>query len=330
MTSLISVNISFNSLTGSLPPKWLKFLKANPDSFIGNPDLCIHYNTSTEVCMNQSFVDSRTKAKLSVRVIMAMILGIALALAIFVAFSFWWLRAIKLVDEKPMPLKGLIVKNLTNAPLPFTFEEIMAATENLSEAYIIGRGGHGVVYKASLATGTTIAVKKIESQNMALIHKSFWNEIKIVGNVRHRNLVRLLGFMKWDKVGLLLYEYVSNGNLHSALHNKDAQGNVFINLPWKTRLRIAEGVAHGLAYLHHDYNPPIVHRDIKSSNVLLDSELEARISDFGLAKVLIADNIQLKSQQQLISTLNVAGTYGYIAPGKFRLKLHYLMKFALE
>jgi serine/threonine protein kinase len=141
-------------------------------------------------------------------------------------------------------------------------------------------------------------------------HKTFWAEVKSAGKARHRNLVRLLGFIKRDEVGLLLYDYVSKGDLHSALHSTKAGGD--LHLTWEARLRIAKGVARGLAYLHHDYDTPIVHRDIKSRNVLLDDELEAHISDFGLAKVL---GMQ-QGFEPWLSTQNVLGTHGYIAPGE--------------
>lgn len=318
MISLISVNISFNQLTGSLPPKWVKFLRSHPDSFAGNPGLCLEYNTSTNLCAGKS--PSTGQAKLSNGVIVAMALGAALAIIAIVGFFFWWFRHANSAAKPEERLDEIIVKNLTNAPLPFSFEEIIAATENLSDAYLIGRGSHGVVYKVASASGdTTIAVKKIEFVDMTngVFHKSFWTEVETAGNARHRNLVRLLGFMKWGKVGLLLYDYISNGDLHSALHRREAQGNGVVDLTWKARLHIAEGVADGLAYLHHDYNPPIVHRDIKSSNVLLDNDLHAYISDFGLAKVVLAGNVlEPQTRQQWPSSTLITGTYGYIAPGK--------------
>lgn len=185
----------------------------------------------------------------------------------------------------------------------------MEATQNLSDDCIIGKGGHGTVYKAMLASGSPIVVKKIGSLDRNThIHKSFLTEIETIGNAKHRNLVKLLGFCKWGEVGLLLYEFIPNGDLHDVLHNKK-RGMV---LDWDSRLRIAEGVANGLSYLHHDYMPPIVHRDIKASNVLLDEDLEPHISDFGVAKVMAMK----PKDKTMLSTAFVTGTYGYIAPGK--------------
>ncbi|KAG0610449.1 hypothetical protein M758_7G066200 [Ceratodon purpureus] len=261
-----------------------------------------------------------------VRLALGIALGIiALILVIYVACVFWrhlsaflsrW-RTASLVrwhgPQKTGTKVHLVVKNLTMVPLPYTFEEIMDATENPNDAYIIGRGAHGVVYKVALSSRTPIAVKKIEPLDItpALVHKSFRREIETVGKVKHRNLATLLGFMQWGKVGLLLYDYVCNGNLHSALHNREQAREIDLN--WKVRLHIAEGVARGLACLHHDHNPPIVHRDIKSSNVLLDDDLKACISDFGLAKVLAISQVEYN---QWLTTANVLGTFGYIAPGK--------------
>jgi Leucine-rich repeat (LRR) protein len=314
MTSLTSVNVSFNSLTGSLPPEWVKFLTADPSSFRGNPGLCLRYNANN-LCsdVSQASVQGAgAKLKLWVRAIMGVVLGaIAIAPLVCVAFHFWRRGP---VQEEMAEEKEISEMNLTNEQWSLPFEEIVSATENLSDEHIIGRGAHGVVYKVKCGSDARpyIAVKKIvfTDTKTAVPHKTFWAEVKSAGKARHRNLVRLLGFIKRDEVGLLLYDYVPKGDLHSALHS--TKGGSDLHLTWEARLRIAKGVACGLAYLHHDYDAPIVHRDIKSSNVLLDDELEAHISDFGLAKVL---GMQQGSKRWL-SSQNVLGTYGYIAPGK--------------
>jgi Leucine-rich repeat (LRR) protein len=314
MTSLTSVNVSFNSLTGSLPPEWVKFLTADPTSFRGNPGLCLRYNANN-LCSdvsNASVQGAGAKLKLWVRAIVGVVLGaIAMALLVCVAFHFWRRGP---VQEEMVEEKEISEMNLTNEQWSLSFEEIMSATESLSDEHIIGRGAHGVVYKVKCVSDARpyVAVKKIvfTDTKTAVPHKTFWAEVKSAGKARHRNLVRLLGFIKRDEVGLLLYDYVPKGDLHSALHSTKAGGD--LHLTWEARLRIAKGVARGLAYLHHSYDAPIVHRDIKSSNVLLDDELEAHISDFGLAKVL---GMQQGSKRWLSSQI-VLGTYGYIAPGK--------------
>lgn len=317
MSSLTQVNVSFNRLTGSLPPEWVKLLVANPDAFAGNPGLCLNYDAEN-FCVDSPGMRRKGtagrdsgKVKLSVGVIVGVALGVASALAVFVAFgASWWRRGANR-ETLNRDHEDVTVMNLTPTPLPFTYEDIMAATENLSDAYVIGRGCNGVVYKATPTKGTEIVVKKIDALDMKtdLVHKSFWKEIESIGKAKHKNVVRLLGFMLCpSEVGLLLYEYVPNGDLRAALHDKKGD----LDLNWKARLRIAEGVAHGLAYLHNAYDPPVVHRDVTSSNVLLDEDLEARISDFGLSKVM---NRKLKSQVHWSATSPaVLGTHGYIAP----------------
>jgi tRNA A-37 threonylcarbamoyl transferase component Bud32 len=190
-----------------------------------------------------------------------------------------------------------------------SFNDIIDVTHNLSVDFIIGKGAHGTVYKATMPNGNVVAVKKIISIDKDMqIHKSFLREIDTIGKIKHRNLVKFLGFCKWGDIGLLVYDYIPNGDLFEALHNT-VNG---LDLDWNTRLKIVEGVANGLVYLHHDCIPPIIHRDIKSSNVLLDENLEAHITDFGVAKVMA-----LKPKDDYAaSTANIGGTYGYIAPGK--------------
>ncbi|KAG0553810.1 hypothetical protein KC19_12G040900 [Ceratodon purpureus] len=321
MTSLTSVNISFNRLTGSLPPAWVKFLNADPASFRGNPGLCVHYdanNVCTEIQSRLPVRADQRKGQLSVRAIVGAALGaVALAgLLAYVAFRLWRRR---LMQTKRDAEDEVSEMNMTNEAWSLTFDDILSATENLSDKFIVGRGAHGVVYKVKGITETypCMAVKKIvftDSKLSTVPHKCFWAEVKTVGKARHRNLVTLLGFIKRDNVGLLLYDYVHRGNLHAALHSTE-QG-IALRLTWEARLRIAKGVAHGLAYLHHDHDVPIVHRDIKSCNVLLDDDLEPHISDFGLAKVL---GMQ-QGPKPWLSTQNVMGTFGYIPPeAGFRL-----------
>ncbi|XP_024370975.1 uncharacterized protein [Physcomitrium patens] len=306
IVSLLSVNLSHNQLTGSLPSSWVKLFNANPSAFDNNPGLCLKYLNNQCVSAATVIPAGSGGKKLTVGVILGMIVGITSVLLLIVAFFFWrcW-HSRKTIDPAPMEM---IVEVLSSPGFAITFEDIMAATQNLNDSYIIGRGSHGVVYKATLASGTPIVAKKIVAfdKSTKLIHKSFWREIETIGHAKHRNLVRLLGFCKLGEVGLLLYDYVSNGDLHAALHNKE----LGLVLNWRSRLRIAEGVAHGLAYLHHDYDPPIVHRDIKASNVLLDDDLEAHISDFGIAKVLDMH----QSDDGTTTASLVSGTYGYIAP----------------
>ena len=322
MVSLISVDVSFNGLTGSLPPQWVKFLIADPASFRGNPGLCMQYDTDN-VCMEGLGEGGERQLKLSERVRVAVGVGVGVvgvaswALAVLAALRFRR-RKKPQVEPNIMAEEKITTQNLTKEPLPLTFEQILSATENMSGTHIIGKGGHGVVFRVKCPSEyhrPFIAVKKIQFEDAkpTMLHKSFWSEVDTVGQARHRNLVRLLGFVKRDRVGLLVYDYVCNGDLFSALHDRNG------SLPWRARFGIARDVARGLAYLHHDYDAPIVHRDIKSSNVLLDDHLEAYISDFGVAKVL--DTLSGPKSDQLSATMSVVGTCGYIAPGACALSV---------
>jgi len=183
----------------------------------------------------------------------------------------------------------------------FTFQDLAEATDNFSEAVVIGRGACGTVYKAIMRSGEFIAVKKLASQREGnIVENSFNAEISTLGKIRHRNIVKLYGFCYHRESNLLLYEYMPKGSLGELLHGKTSI------LDWDTRYKIALGAAEGLSYLHHDCKPCIIHRDIKSNNILLDENFEAHVGDFGLAKLI--DVPYSKSMSA------VAGSYGYIAP----------------
>ncbi|KAJ0450368.1 putative protein kinase RLK-Pelle-LRR-Xb-1 family [Helianthus annuus] len=185
-----------------------------------------------------------------------------------------------------------------------TFADLLEATNGFDNNSLIGSGGFGDVYRAQLKDNTVVAIKK-------LIHVSgqgdreFTAEMETIGNVKkHRNLVSLLGYCKVGDERLLVYEYMKYGSLEDVLHDRKNTG---IKLNWAARRNIAIGSARGLAYLHHNCNPHIIHRDMKSSNVLLDENLEARVSDFGMARHMSAMDTHLS-----VSTL--AGTPGYVPP----------------
>jgi serine/threonine protein kinase len=167
-------------------------------------------------------------------------------------------------------------------------------------------GGTGIVYKAeAYRPHATVAVKKLWRTERDIENgDDLFREVNLLGRLRHRNIVRLLGYIHNETDVLMVYEYMPNGNLGTALHGKEA-GNLLVD--WVSRYNVAVGVAQGLNYLHHDCHPPVIHRDIKSNNILLDSNLEARIADFGLARMMSYKN-------ETVSM--VAGSYGYIAPGK--------------
>ena len=185
-----------------------------------------------------------------------------------------------------------------------TFAHLLEATNGFSADSLIGSGGFGEVYKAQLRDGCVVAIKK-------LIHvtgqgdREFMAEMETIGKIKHRNLVPLLGYCNIGEERLLVYEYMKWGSLETVLHDKSKGG--VSRLSWSARKKIAIGSARGLAFLHHSCIPHIIHRDMKSSNVLLDENFEARVSDFGMARLVNALDTHLS-----VSTL--AGTPGYVPP----------------
>ncbi|XP_071932668.1 probable serine/threonine-protein kinase At1g01540 [Coffea arabica] len=184
----------------------------------------------------------------------------------------------------------------------YTLRELEAATDRLSDANVIGEGGYGIVYQGILADNTRVAVKNLLN-NRGQAEREFKVEVEAIGRVRHKNLVRLLGYCVEGAYRMLVYEYVDNGNLEQWLHGEVGEVSP---LTWDIRMNIILGTAKGLAYLHDGLEPKVVHRDIKSSNILLDRQWNAKVSDFGLAKLL--------NSERTYVTTRVMGTFGYVAP----------------
>ncbi|KAJ0971913.1 hypothetical protein J5N97_019872 [Dioscorea zingiberensis] len=188
-------------------------------------------------------------------------------------------------------------------PRRFTYRELVSATNNFSDEGKLGEGGFGEVYKGFLESiKTQVAVKKI-SKGSKQGRKEYVSEVTIISKLRHRNLVQLMGWSHGGGEFLLVYEFMPNGSLDSHLFSPTR------NLPWKARYKIAVGLASALLYLHEEWEQCVVHRDIKSSNVMLDSEFNARLGDFGLARV--------GDHKLGLQTTAVAGTWGYMAPECF-------------
>ncbi|KAL6506868.1 hypothetical protein OROHE_022305 [Orobanche hederae] len=184
----------------------------------------------------------------------------------------------------------------------FSLRQLKAATNNFDIANKIGEGGFGPVYKGVLSDGTVIAVKQLSSKSKQG-NREFVNEIGMISALQHPNLVKLFGCCIQGNQLLLIYEYLENNSLARALFGRADQK---LNLDWSTRKKICMGIAKGLAYLHEESRLKIVHRDIKATNVLLDKDLNAKISDFGLAKLDEEENTHISTR--------IAGTIGYMAP----------------
>ncbi|KAK9279555.1 hypothetical protein L1049_013234 [Liquidambar formosana] len=184
----------------------------------------------------------------------------------------------------------------------YTLRELEAATNGLADENVIGEGGYGIVYSGVLGDNTRVAVKNLLN-NRGQAEKEFKVEVEVIGRVRHKNLVRLLGYCVEGAYRMLVYEYVDNGNLDQWLHGDVGEVSP---LTWEIRMNIILGMAKGLAYLHEGLEPKVVHRDIKSSNILLDRQWNPKVSDFGLAKLLCSESSYV--------TTRVMGTFGYVAP----------------
>ena len=184
------------------------------------------------------------------------------------------------------------------------FEDIIKATENFDDIYCLGTGAHGSVYKAELQRGQVVAVKRYHHSEDGEMSgdTSFQNEIQALAEIRHCNIVKLYGFCSHPQYMFMVYEYMERGSLSSILCNKASA----IELDWERRVKTVKAIADALCYMHHDCKPVIVHRDIKSNNILFDSEFRAYVSDFGTAKML---------KQGTSDWTDIAGTCGYIAPG---------------
>ncbi|GMJ14613.1 cysteine-rich RLK (RECEPTOR-like protein kinase) 14 [Hibiscus trionum] len=186
--------------------------------------------------------------------------------------------------------------------LQFDFNAVRVATENFADANMLGRGGFGSVYKGKLEDGRKVAIKRL-SGNSTQGEQEFKNEVMLLAKLQHRNLVRLHGFSLEQKERVLIYEFLPNSSLDNFIFDPVKR----LQLKWEKRYTIIEGIAKGLVYLHEDSQYRIIHRDLKAANILLDEEMNPKISDFGMAKLFSVD-------QSRADASKIVGTFGYMAP----------------
>ncbi|XP_055835396.1 MDIS1-interacting receptor like kinase 2-like [Solanum dulcamara] len=303
LTGLQDVVLSYNELEGSIPNN-KAFINA---SLEGNKGLCGNV-TGFQPCKRPSSVvkkHSLAKGSKLILITVLPVMGALVLLCVFIGVPFMCDKRRKIGDVERRDDGWLSISMLDGKAL---YRDILNATEEFDAKFCIGQGGHGSAYKVNLPSLGNIAVKRLHSSFENTHPKSFMNEVRALTGIKHRNIVNLYGYCSNAHHSFLVYEYVERGSLSSILSNEVESKK----LDWLKRVNIIKGVAFALSYMHQDCSPPIVHRDISSSNVLLDSEYEARVSDFGIAKLLKPDSSNCTT---------LAGTYGYVAP-----ELAYTMK----
>ncbi|GJV15285.1 receptor protein-tyrosine kinase CEPR1-like protein [Tanacetum coccineum] len=298
-----SMNFSNNLLSGPIP---LSFIKGGQlESFAGNKGLCI----SVYQNMGDHNFASCSKTYNQKKFNIFWVIGVSVGLVFIVGVLFlrrYFSRERDVVKHEETWACSYFYNVKSFHQVSFNQHEILDA---MVEKNVVGHGGSGMVYKVDLSNGQVIAVKRFWSQKLKdgssddnlMMDKELKSEVETLGSIRHKNIVKLYCYLSSCNCNLLVYEYMPNGSLWDALHHGKCL------LDWPTRYQIALGIAKGLAYLHHDLLPSIIHRDVKSTNILLDRNFHPKVADFGLAKVL-------NGRGKDSTTTVIAGTYGYIAP----------------
>ncbi|CAA6669506.1 unnamed protein product [Spirodela intermedia] len=295
LPKLSAFNASTNFLTGRIPSEG-SFLKFFKDSFVGNRLLCGAQldvvcqdsmggpSSTSPTPGSDSGASRRKSSRYSTRLLISAVATVG-ALLLVALMCFWGCFLYKKFGKNDGQNLAMDISEgasivMFHGDLPYASNDILKKLEYLDEDNIIGCGGFGTVYKLAMDDGN--------------------RELEILGSIKHRYLVNLRGYCNSPSSKVLIYDFLPGGSLDEALHGRSD------HLDWDARVNIIMGAAKGLAYMHHDCSPRIIHRDIKSSNILLDGNLEARVSDFGLAKLLEDSNSHI--------TTRVAGTFGYLAP----------------
>ncbi|KAK7388984.1 hypothetical protein VNO78_23815 [Psophocarpus tetragonolobus] len=320
LSHLHILNLSTNFFSGEIPDIGV-LSTFDKNSFLGNLDLCgrqVQKQCRTSlgfpvVLPHAESDEAAVPTKRPSHYMKAVLIGAmaTMGLALIIILSFLWSRLLSKkeraakryteVKKQVDPEAG--TKLITfHGDLPYTSSEIIEKLESLDEDDMVGSGGFGTVYRMVMNDCGTFAVKRID-RSCEGSNQVFERELEILGSIKHINLVNLRGYCRLPSSRLLIYDYLALGSLDDLLHENAQQSRL---LNWSDRLKIALGSAQGLAYLHHECSPKIVHCNLKSSNILLDENMEPHISDFGLAKLLVDEEAHV--------TTVVAGTFGYLAP----------------
>uniref|UniRef100_A0A7N0U8Y4 non-specific serine/threonine protein kinase n=1 Tax=Kalanchoe fedtschenkoi TaxID=63787 RepID=A0A7N0U8Y4_KALFE len=295
LASLSVLDVSFNNLSGHIP----HFQQINCSYFRGNellhscPDIS---ESPTWLPVPLEIPSKRGPNKWKLYVIATVIPVFFALLAVSLIFA---LIYHKRKSSKVVSIKRKVVVTFADAP-EVDYEDVTRATGNFSVRNLIGTGGFGSTYRAELSTGDVVAVKRLSIGRFQGC-KQFDAEIRTLGQIRHRNLVTLIGYYAGDAEMFLIYNYLPGGNLETFIHDRSSS-----HVQWPVILKISIDIAQALTFLHYSCAPRIVHRDIKPSNILLDEEFNAYLSDFGLAKILEVSETH--------ATTDVEGTFGYVAP----------------
>lgn len=303
LLKLSSLNLSSNRLSGRIPSQIE--ITAFDSSFLNNSGLCSNIQS---LGLRSCLAGNKKSSRLSSGFIAAVSSTAAVAFLAAFLYTIYVCRSYRKQKHMSDPTWKLTSFQRLN----FTEANILSSLKDENQ---IGSGGSGRVYRVPInRSGECVAVKRIWD-NVKLdgkLEKEFLAEIRILGTIRHSNIVKLLCCISSEKSKLLVYEYMDNRSLDRWLHSRNRSYNIsgsvhHVVLDWPKRLQIAIGAAHGLTYMHHHCSPPIIHRDVKSSNILLDSEFNAKIADFGLARMMIKNG-----EPNTMSV--VAGSFGYMAP----------------
>ncbi|CAN6457412.1 unnamed protein product [Victoria cruziana] len=313
LTFLATFSVAYNRLCGRIPTGG-QFSTFSISSFEGNSCLC---GTPLLPCNGKNVTGaiSDRRSRAGMKTILGITIGIAVGILLLLAVVLFNIsrkgkmnrceddaeigRPLRISDDLGAKLV-LLFQNPEGKEL--TICDLLKSTNNFDQANIIGCGGFGLVYKAILPNGTKAAIKRL-SGDCCQMEREFRAEVEALSKAQHKNLVPLQGYCRYGNDRLLIYSYMENGSLDYWLHERLDGGS---QLEWETRLSIAQDAAKGLAYLHKSCVPNVVHRDVKSSNILLNDKFEAHLADFGLSRLLKPYDTHV--------TTDLVGTLGYIPP----------------